>query len=78
MQSVRDSLFGGLVKSITQWEVPSLVIAHASGQDIATGLATFAAAALAGAARPVVDYVLGTRRANRRHAISYLLKLAKT
>lgn len=78
MQTIRDSLFGGLVKSITHWEVPSLLIAHVSGQDIATGLATFAAAALAGAARPVVDYMLGIRRVNRSHAVSYLLGLAKT
>lgn len=74
MKSVRDRLFGDLIKTITKWELPSLSLAYVAGLNLPSALALFAAAA-APAVPAVVDYFQARRETSRKHAISYLIEV---
>ena len=76
MISVREKLFGDLIKTITTWQVPSLSLAYLTGLNLPTALAIFAAAA-SPVVPSVVDYFQGRRDAARKHAVSYLIGIQK-
>lgn len=78
MVSARDKLCGDLVKAVMKvhYQIPTLSIAYLTNNIIATGAAFIAAYAPA-VAPPVVDYVTQRRAVSRKHAMSYLLGLAK-
>jgi hypothetical protein len=75
MTSIRDSLFGDIVKGITDWKVPALSFGSMATIGYTAAITAFLSSATAMAARPVIDYVVARRAAGRRHAISYLLGL---
>jgi hypothetical protein len=71
MKSVRDRLFGELVKKVAMWEVPSLSLAYLASLEPAAALAMFASA-LAPAIPAVVDYYRERRNVRRRNSMAYL------
>lgn len=89
MASVRDKLFGDMLKSVVSWELPTLTIGYVAHLGFTGALEAFATAANAGAiagavaagARAtvphLVDYVNSRRAATRKHAVSYLLGLTR-
>lgn len=77
LKSIRDKLFGDLIKSVATWEFPTISIAYFANLGFAGAIAAFAAA-LRGTVPHVVDYVTSRRAVVRRHAISYLIGLSKT
>ncbi len=76
LKSIRDKLFGDLIKSIATWEFPTISIAYFANLGFAGAIAAFAAA-LRGTVPQVVDYVTSRRAVVRRHAMSYLIGLSK-
>lgn len=77
MISVRDRLFGGLVKEATSWRMPVVGVAFLSPLSIPYAAALFAGAVLP-AVPHVVEYFNGRKAAGRKHAMSYLLGLRET
>jgi hypothetical protein len=77
MIDARETLFADLLKSVTKWQLPTLTIAYLTGRNVTETIAAFAAAALAGAAPPVIDYVTSRRRAVRNSPASYLVGIAE-
>jgi len=86
MASVRDKLFADLVKGLSVWELPTISLAYLTDLSNFSTLSIFAtalktAAVIAGAAKGAVpsiaDYVTGKVAAKRKHAVSYLVGLAK-
>jgi len=75
MASVRDSLFGDLVKGVTNWKVPALSFGSMATLGFTAAIAAFVSSAGAMAAGPIADYVRSRRSARRKHAISYLVGL---
>ena len=74
--SIRDRLFGDLIKGVAKWEFPAISIAYFANLGFAGAVTAFATAV--GAAVPhVVDYVSSSRAAVRKHAVSYLIGLSK-
>jgi hypothetical protein len=74
--SIRDKLFGDLIKSVTTWEFPTISIAYFANLGFAGAVAAFAAG-LKSTVPHIVDYVTSRRAAVRRHAMSYLVGLSK-
>jgi hypothetical protein len=72
MATVRDKLFGDLIKRLTTWELPSLSLAYVADVSFAKALAVFAAAAVP-AIPAVVDYFQSRRTVRRNNAMSYLI-----
>jgi hypothetical protein len=74
LASVRDSLFGNLIKSVVDWKVPALAVGILYHQPL------WAAAAVAGnatvaAVKGTADYWMSRRNTTRRHGTAYLVKL---
>jgi hypothetical protein len=76
MASVRDKLFGDMIKSVVAWELPTLSIGYLAQLGYTGALAAFAVGAKA-AIPHLVDYVNSRRAANRKHAVSYLVGLTR-
>jgi len=76
LESIRDKLFGDLIKGIATWEFPTISIAYFANLGFAGAVAAFAAA-VKGTVPQVVDYVTSRRAVTRRHAMSYLIGLSK-
>jgi hypothetical protein len=76
LKSIRDKLFGDLIKSVATWEFPTISIAYFAHLGFAGAIAAFAAA-LKGTVPHVVDYVTSRRAVVRKHAMSYLIGLSK-
>jgi hypothetical protein len=76
MVSVRDKLFGDLIKTIVKWEVPSLSLAYVGEFSLSVALAFFSAAAVP-AVPSVVDYFQGRRELARKNSLSYLIGVTK-
>jgi hypothetical protein len=76
LSSIRDKLFGDLIKGVTAWEFPTISIAYIANLGFGGAIMAFAAA-LRGAVPQVVDYVNSRRSAVRKHAVSYLIGLSK-
>jgi hypothetical protein len=74
--SIRDKLFGDLIKGVATWEFPAISIAYFANLGFAGAVTAFAAA-VRGAAPHVVDYINSRRSAVRKHAVSYLIGLSK-
>lgn len=75
MASVRDNLFGDLVKTVAKWEVPTISLAYIVGLSVPTAMAAFASA-LAPAIPAVVDYFVKRRDLVRRNSLAYLIGLS--
>jgi hypothetical protein len=74
--SVRDKLFGDLIKGVATWEFPTISVAYCANLGFAVAVAAFAAL-VKGTVPHVVDYVSAKRAAVRKHAVSYLIGLSK-
>jgi hypothetical protein len=74
--SIRDKLFGDLIKSVATWEFPTISIAYFANLGFAGAVAAFAAG-LKSTVPHFVDYVTSRRAVVRRHAMSYLVGLSK-
>lgn len=87
MASIRDKLFGDLIKSVVKWELPTLSLGFLTKLTFTGALEAFVtsstlagAAAVAGAraATPhLVDYVTARRATTRKYAASYLVGLTR-
>lgn len=76
LASIRDRLFGDLIKGVATWEFPTISIAYFANLGFAGAIAAFAAA-LKGTVPHVVDYVTSRRAVTRKHAMSYLIGLSR-
>jgi hypothetical protein len=76
LSSIRDKLFGDLIKGVTAWEFPTISIAYLANLGFAGAVMAFVAAAR-GTVPHVVDYINSRRAAVRKHAVSYLIGLSK-
>src|SRR5260370_2895133 len=76
MKSVRDRLFGDLLKKLSMSEVPTLILSRVAGLSLGDAAALFAGALLP-AVPAVVDYFQKTAEVKRKHSQSYLIDLAK-
>lgn len=74
--SIRDKLFGDLIKSIAAWEFPTISIAYFANMGFTGAIVAFAAG-LKATVPHIVDYVTSRRAVVRRHAMSYLIGLSK-
>ncbi len=74
--SIRDKLFGDLIKGVATWEFPTISIAYFANLGFAGAVAAFAAV-VKGTVPHIVDYVSSRRAAVRKHAVSYLIGLSK-
>lgn len=74
MKASRDKLFGDLIKKIVAWEMPTISAAYLANLDLASAIASFAAA-LAPAVPSVVDYFNKRRDINRKNSMAYLIGL---
>jgi hypothetical protein len=86
MISIRDRLFGDLVKKVVSWELPTISVAYFTDLSRIDALSLFetaikAGAVLAGTAKsivePIVDYQVSKRALKRKHAVSYIVGLTK-
>jgi hypothetical protein len=76
LTSIRDKLFGDLIKGVATWEFPTISIAYLADLGFTGAVAAFAAA-VKGTVPHVVDYINSRRAAVRKHAVSYLIGLTK-
>ena len=76
MSSARDAMFGDLIKGLATWQVPALSLSYIAQMGYMGALANFAAGVRA-TVPSVVDYVKARRSAERKHAVSYLVGVAK-
>jgi len=74
MMSIRDQLFGNLIKEIVKWEVPTLSIAYLSSLNTIGAIAAFVGA-LSPSVPHLVDYVQAKRELRREHGLAYLVGL---
>jgi hypothetical protein len=74
--SIRDKMFGDLIKGVATWEFPTISFAYFTHLGFAGAAAAFAGA-LKGTVPHVVDYISSRRAARRKHAVSYLVGLSR-
>ena len=67
--SIRDQLFGNLIKGVATREFPTISLAYLANLGFAGAVAAFAAA-MKGTVPHIVDYVSSRRAAIRKHAVS--------
>jgi hypothetical protein len=72
MKTVRDKLFGDLMKQVAKWELPSISLAYLTNLDLPGALALFAAA-LGPVIPTLVDYFQGRRKIARKNSMAYLV-----
>jgi len=77
MESVRDTLFGSLVKNVATMPVPSAALAYFYAGNLGHAVLAFLGAVAPSVVPPVVAYVSGTRATNRKHAVSYLVGISR-
>jgi hypothetical protein len=70
MASVRDKLFGDLVKQVLVWEVPALILAHAFQGSLGGAIAAFATTRMIPG---VVDFLTKRGDIERRNPLAYLI-----
>ena len=70
LKSARDRLFGGLVKSLVSWRLPTVSVAAIAGLGWPAAMAAFAGSV---ALPNLVDYYVARREARRSHAVSYVV-----
>jgi len=76
MATIRDTLFGGLMKGIVDWKAPMLSVASFTTLGFTAAATAFASSLLAAEAKPIVDYFMARRGVARKHAVAYLIGLA--
>jgi hypothetical protein len=76
MASIRDNLFGSLIKGVISWELPTISISYIADLGYAGAVAVFVAAARATIPH-LVDFEAGRRAIKRKHAVSYLVGLTR-
>lgn len=72
MKTVRDKLFGDLIKKVTKWELPSISLAYLAKVDLASAMALFTAA-LVPVVPTLVDYFQDRRQITRKNSMAYLI-----
>ena len=77
MESVRDTLFGSLVKNVATMPVPSAALAYFYAGNLGHAVLAFLGVAAPLVVPPVVAYVSGARATNRKHAMSYLVGVSR-
>ena len=86
MASIRDRLFGDLIKGLAKWELPTISAAYFVNLANIDALALFAAgikaaavvaAGVKGGIPALTEYVRAKRAAQRKHSISYLVGVTK-
>ena len=76
MVSAREKLFGGLLKSLVKWQVPTFSVAYVSGLSSTAAIAAFFAAGIHTAVAPaIVDYIISRRAIKRKNGLAYLVGL---
>jgi hypothetical protein len=75
MSSVRDKLFGNMVKSVSKWQLPALTLAYLTNLGV-KGAITIFASTLVQSVPSIVEYIQARRDVSRTHAVSYLVGLA--
>jgi hypothetical protein len=73
MISVRDRMFGDLVKRVASWELPVLSIAYLAQRSWGEAIAAFIGA-LSPAIPTLVDYLVDVRKFCRTNALAYLIE----
>jgi hypothetical protein len=76
LKSVRDKMFGELIKKVATWNVPSISLAYLAGLSIPSAVALFAGT-LAPAIPAVVDYYVARRALQRKNSAAYLVGLMR-
>ena len=78
MMSVRDKMFGDLIKAVTKvhYQIPTLTIAYLTSNIMGT-IASFLVSYAPAVAPVVVDYVSDRRASLRKNSMSYLLGLSE-
>jgi hypothetical protein len=76
MANIRDSLFGDIVKGVTNWKVPTLSFGSMATLGFTAAITAFVSSVAGMAAGPIADYVKSKRNIARKHAVSYLVGLA--
>jgi hypothetical protein len=76
MCTVRDRMFGSLIKKVIKWELPTLTLAQWVGVSWSTALTAFVGALIPAVGPDLVDYVVGTRDVARKNALAYLVAVA--
>lgn len=72
LRSVRDRLFGDIVKGLFSWKLPTFSLVAVSSLNLPAAMAAFAG--LGASTLPaVVDYYVGRRAARRAHTVSYVV-----
>ena len=74
-ETMRDRMFGQLVRKVTIWNVPSLSLAYLSGLSVPAAIALFAGT-LVPAVPTIVDYYVERRALQRKNSAAYLVGLA--
>ena len=77
MESVRDRLFGDLVKNLVRMPAPSAAIAYFFAGNWIHAVTAFLGACAPSVVPPVVEYISGKRATNRKHAMSYLVGVSR-
>ncbi len=80
MEAVRDRLFGDLVKSVTNWKLPTISIAAVTYLTFHSAMSAFAGffgSAVASAIPAIVDTIVDRRQVQRNHAMSYLVGISE-
>lgn len=77
LKSVRDKMFGELVKKVSTLNVPSVSLAYLAGLSAPSALALFAAS-LAPAIPAVVDYYIARRALARKNSAAYLVGISRS
>jgi hypothetical protein len=75
MATIRDTLFGEIVKGVTNWKVPTLSFGSMATLGFTAAITAFVSSSAVMAVGPVADYVKSKRSVARKHAISYLIGL---
>ena len=74
--SATDQFFGDLMKNAIRLPVPAMAVAYMTGHGLLGAAIAFGASTVGGVAIPAIDNLLAIRRAQRTHAVSYLVNLA--
>jgi hypothetical protein len=75
MESVRDKLFGELMKKVIKWQFPTLMLSHLTGIGYFNAITTFALS-FSFVVPPLVNSIVSTRDVIRKNSFSYLIGLA--
>jgi hypothetical protein len=76
LASARDSMFGDVVKSATDWKLPALALAVLHHSPLLGAAVGVLGSALAGTVKATADHWAKKRGTVRKHGVAYLVQLA--